>query len=89
MATQTLIKPKQDQRVEQEIQQVRKLYADAPHFAKTALENGLAAMMLKASQAQVRAVAQRPQLLRRPQSWRRRLADACCSRDPVSWLRPS
>src|SRR5262249_24339041 len=39
MATQTLTKPKQNQTVEDKIQQLRQLYADAPQFAKTALEN--------------------------------------------------
>ena len=39
MATQTQTKPKQNQTVEDKIQQLRQLYADAPQFAKTALEN--------------------------------------------------
>ena len=42
MATQTLTRPKQNQTVEDKIQQLRQLYADAPQFAKTALENSLA-----------------------------------------------
>jgi galactokinase/mevalonate kinase-like predicted kinase len=33
--------PHQDQTVEKKTQQLRKLYADAPQFAKTALENTL------------------------------------------------
>ena len=41
MATQTLTRPQQDQTVEEKIQQLRQLYADAPQFAKTALENTL------------------------------------------------
>jgi hypothetical protein len=52
MATQTTTKPKQDQSVEQAIQQIRELYADAPQYVKTALENGLPAMMSEASEAQ-------------------------------------
>ena len=39
MSTQTLTRPKQNQTVEDKIQQLRQLYADAPQFAKTALEN--------------------------------------------------
>jgi len=42
MATQTLTKPKQDQRVEQKLQKLRELYADAPEVGKAALKNGLA-----------------------------------------------
>ena len=43
MATQTATanRPKQDLAVEQKIQKLRELYADAPEYAKTALENGL------------------------------------------------
>ena len=37
MATQTLSKPEQDQSIEQKIQQLRELYADAPEVAKKAL----------------------------------------------------
>ncbi len=33
--------PKQNQNVEQKIQKLRELYADAPELGKTALENGL------------------------------------------------
>src|SRR5262245_40065283 len=42
MATQTLTKPEQDQRVEQKLQKLRELYADAPEVGKAALKNGLA-----------------------------------------------
>jgi hypothetical protein len=52
MATQTLTRPKQDQTVEKKIKELRELYADAPQYAKTALENGLPAMMSEASEAQ-------------------------------------
>jgi len=43
MATQTLTKPKQDQSVEDKIQQLRQLYADSPR-GKTALENSIPAL---------------------------------------------
>jgi len=52
MATQTLTNPKQDQTVEDKIQQVRQLYADAPQYAKTALENALPGLTSLASEAQ-------------------------------------
>ena len=39
MSTQTLTRSKQNQTVEDKIQRLRQLYADAPQFAKTALEN--------------------------------------------------
>ena len=39
MQTQTQLE--QDQRVEQKIQKVKELYADAPEMGKVALENGL------------------------------------------------
>jgi hypothetical protein len=52
MATQTVTKPEQAQTVEQKIQQVRKLYADAPEIAKKALENALPALMSQAAGAQ-------------------------------------
>ena len=48
MATQTLTKPKQNQTLEERIQQLRQAYADAPQYAKTALENGLSAMISEA-----------------------------------------
>ena len=52
MATQTLTRPEQHQRREQEVQQVRKLYADAPELAKKALESALPALTSLASEAQ-------------------------------------
>ena len=52
MATQTVTKPEQAQTVEQKIQQVRKLYADAPEMAKKALENAAPTLMSLASEAQ-------------------------------------
>jgi hypothetical protein len=52
MATQTLTKPQQNQTVEDKIQQVRKLFADAPQFAKTALDNALPELMSQAAEAQ-------------------------------------
>ena len=43
MVTSTAVnKPKQDQRVEQKLQKLRELYADAPEVGKAALKNGLA-----------------------------------------------
>ena len=41
MATQPLTRPKQDQPVEKNIKELRQLYADAPQYVKTALENAL------------------------------------------------
>ena len=41
MATQTLTRPKQNQTVEDRVQQLRQAFADAPQYAKTALENTL------------------------------------------------
>ena len=52
MATQTLTRPEQDQGLEQKMQQVRELYADAPEFAKKALENALPAMASEVAAAQ-------------------------------------
>jgi hypothetical protein len=56
MATQiaTPNKPKQDLTVEQKIQQLRQAYADAPQFAKTALENTLKDLTSTASQPRSR-----------------------------------
>jgi hypothetical protein len=54
MATQTLTIPKQDQTVEDKIRQLRQLYADAPQFAKTALENTLKDLASAASQPRSR-----------------------------------
>src|SRR5215475_1353144 len=42
MATQTLTERKQGQSVEQKLQKLRELYADAPEVGKAALKNGLA-----------------------------------------------
>jgi hypothetical protein len=52
MATQTLTK--QNQTVEDKIQQLRQLYADAPEFAKTALENTLKDLASTAAQPRSR-----------------------------------
>jgi len=52
MATQTPTRPEQDQSVEQKVQQVRKLYSDAPELAKKALENALPGLMSQAAEAQ-------------------------------------
>jgi hypothetical protein len=41
MATQTLTRPKQNPTAEDKVQQLRQAFADAPEFAKTALENTL------------------------------------------------
>jgi hypothetical protein len=56
MATQaaTANSPKQDAAVEQKIQQLRQLYADAPQYAKTALDNTLRALTPTASQPRSR-----------------------------------
>ena len=54
MATQTLTTPKQKQTVEDKIQQLRKLYTDAPQFAQTALENTLRDLAATASQPRSR-----------------------------------
>ena len=54
MATQTATvkKPKQDSTIEQKMQQLRGLYADAPQYVKTALENALPQMTALASDPQ-------------------------------------
>ena len=44
MATQTLTKPKQDQTVEEKIQKLRELYADAPEIGRVALDNLIGSM---------------------------------------------
>ena len=54
MATQTLTKPQQDENVEKKIQQLRQLYADAPQFAQTALENTIRDLASAASQPRSR-----------------------------------
>jgi len=50
--TATATKPKQDLAVEQKIKELRELFAGAPQYAKTALENGLSEMVSEASEAQ-------------------------------------
>jgi hypothetical protein len=52
MTTQTLTGPEHNQTIEDKIQELRELYADAPQYVKTALENGLPAMISEASEAQ-------------------------------------
>ena len=54
MATQVQASTKQKQSVEDQIQQLRKLYADAPKFAQTALENTLRDLTAAASQPRSR-----------------------------------
>ena len=49
--TQQAVAPAQDQSVEQKMQQVRKLYADAPEMAKKALENAAPALASLATDA--------------------------------------
>jgi hypothetical protein len=52
MATQTVAatRPKQDPAVEQEIQKLRQLFADAPQMAKTGLENALPSLLTLTSE---------------------------------------
>ena len=52
MPTQTLTKPKQDQAVEEKIQKLRELYADAPEVAQAALENLIEGMKASLSSGQ-------------------------------------
>ena len=52
MTTQTLTRPEQDESIEHKMQQVRKLYADAPDLAKKALANALPALMSQVAEAQ-------------------------------------
>src|SRR5262245_20367425 len=54
MATQTLTRPKQNQPVEDKIQQLRQLFADAPQYAKTALDNTLRDLTSVAAQPRSR-----------------------------------
>ena len=54
MATQTPTKPKQDQAVADKAQHLRQLFADAPQYAKTALENSLAQLTSFGSKARER-----------------------------------
>ena len=55
MATQTATatKPKQDLAVEQKTHELREIYADAPQYVKTALENALPSLTSLAADAQV------------------------------------
>ena len=48
MTTATANRPKQDSAPEQKLQKLRELFADAPQYVKTALENGLPAMISEA-----------------------------------------
>ena len=50
MATQTATANKKDLTVDQKVQELRELFADAPQYVKTALENGLSAMMPEGSE---------------------------------------
>ena len=54
MSTQTLTKPQQDKTVEKKVQELRQLFADAPQFAKTALENTLRDLSSSASKPRSR-----------------------------------
>ena len=54
MATQTLTKSQQDQTTEKKIKELRQLYADAPQYVKTALENALPGLTSLASDAETR-----------------------------------
>ena len=62
MTTQTVTAnpPKQDLAVEQKIQELRKLYADAPQYVKTALENalpGLTSLVAERTHRRAKALA--------------------------------
>ena len=50
MSTQTLSKSQEGQTLEKKVQELRQLYANAPQFAKTALENSLRDLASTASQ---------------------------------------
>jgi hypothetical protein len=50
MSTQTLTKSQQSQTVEKKVQELRQLFADAPQFAKAALENTVRDLASAASQ---------------------------------------
>ena len=54
MSTQTLTKSQQDKTVEKKVQELRQLFADAPQFAKTALENTLRDLSSSASKPRSR-----------------------------------
>jgi len=54
MSTQTLTESQQAQTVEKKVQELRQLFADAPQFAKTALENTLRDLSSSASKPRSR-----------------------------------
>src|SRR5262245_49669784 len=54
VATQTPTRPQQKQTLEDKVQQLRQAYADAPPYAKTALENSLADLASHASKPRAR-----------------------------------
>src|SRR5215470_9960023 len=54
MSTQTLTKSQQGQTVEKKVQELRQLFADAPQFAKTALENTIKGLTATAAQPRSR-----------------------------------
>jgi hypothetical protein len=54
MSTQTLTKSQQDQTLEKKVQELRQAFANAPQFAKTALENTLRDLASTASQPRSR-----------------------------------
>jgi hypothetical protein len=54
VATHTPTRPKQDPTVEKQVKELRELYADAPQYVKTALENALPGLTSLASEAQTR-----------------------------------
>ncbi len=53
MATQTQTRPQQTETIEEKVQQLRQLYADAPPYAKTALENTLKELTSSVPRARV------------------------------------
>ena len=53
MATQAPTKPNQNQTLEEKVNKLRQLYADAPPYAKTALENTLKELTTSAPRARV------------------------------------
>ena len=55
MTTQTLTSPTQEQTVEDQIQQLRQLYADMPEYVKTALENSIPGMRSLALEAETQS----------------------------------
>jgi hypothetical protein len=54
MSTQTLTKSQEDQTLEKKVQELRQAFANAPQFAKTALENSLRDLASTASQPRSR-----------------------------------